>query len=98
STLVRAAAFFVFASAYWALLPLVARTQIAGGAGLYGGLLGAIGAGAVGGAFALPRLKAKLGPDRLVVAGTVGTAVSLVLFGLAQRPVTALIASVLAGV
>src|SRR3984957_433615 len=58
ATLVRATAFFVFASAYWALLPLVARTQIAGGPALYGILLGAIGAGAVGGAFALPRLKA----------------------------------------
>ena len=33
-----------FASAYWALLPLVARRQIAGGPALYGLLLGAIGA------------------------------------------------------
>ncbi|TPL36013.1 MFS transporter [Mesorhizobium sp. B2-4-6] len=31
ATLIRAAAFFVFASAYWALLPLVARNRIAGG-------------------------------------------------------------------
>src|SRR3954468_23036658 len=43
ATLVRAAAFFLFASAYWALLPLVARTQIAGGPDLYGYLLGTIG-------------------------------------------------------
>jgi MFS family permease len=66
ATLIRAAAFFLFASAYWALLPLVARSQIAGGPDLYGYLLGAIGAAAVGGAFALPWLKARLGPDRLV--------------------------------
>ena len=33
STLVRTVAFFVFASAYWALLPLVARNQIAGSPG-----------------------------------------------------------------
>ena len=51
ATLVRAVGFFLFASAYWALLPLVARNQIAGGPELYGGLLGAIGIGAVGGAF-----------------------------------------------
>ena len=31
ATLMRAAGFFLFASAYWALLPLVARQQIAGG-------------------------------------------------------------------
>jgi hypothetical protein len=61
ATLIRAVAFFFFASAYWALLPLVARDQIAGGAELYGILLGAIGIGAVIGAFALPRMKATLG-------------------------------------
>jgi predicted MFS family arabinose efflux permease len=98
ATLIRGAAFFLFASAYWALLPLVARSQIAGGPDLYGFLLGAIGAGAVGGAFALPWLKAKLGPDLLVAAGSVGTAVAMALFGLARDPATALSASVAAGV
>jgi MFS family permease len=98
ATLARAVGFFLFASAYWALLPLVARSQISGGPKLYGILLGAIGVGAVGGAFALPWLKAKLGPDRVVAAGTVGTAVTLVLFGLAREPVTGLAASVIAGV
>jgi MFS family permease len=97
ATLVRAVAFFLFASAYWALLPLVVRTQIAAGAGVYGLLLGAIGGGAVGGAFLLPRLKARLGADRMVAGGTAGTAVALVLFGLAHEPVTALIASLVAG-
>jgi MFS family permease len=54
ATLIRSAAFFLFASAYWALLPLVARVQIAGGPDLYGFLLGAIGAAAVSAALALP--------------------------------------------
>ena len=98
ATLVRAVAFFLFASAYWALLPLVARSQISGGPELYGILLGAIGAGAVGGAFALPWLKAKFGPDRVVAAGTAGTAATLVLFGLARGPIMGLTASVIAGV
>jgi MFS family permease len=98
ATLIRGAAFFLFASAYWALLPLVARNQIAGGPDLYGFLLGAIGAGAVGGAFALPWLKAKLGPDRLVAAGSIGTAVAMGLFGLARDPATGISASVIAGV
>jgi len=97
ATLIRAMGFFLFASAYWALLPLVARNQIAGGPELYGILLGAIGTGAVGGAFALPWLKAKLGPDRLVAVGTVGTALTLILFGLAREPVMGLAASLVAG-
>jgi predicted MFS family arabinose efflux permease len=97
ATLVRAIAFFLFASAYWALLPLVAHDRLAGGPGLYGVLLGAIGTGAVAGAFLLPWAKAQIGPDLMVVAGTVGTAGALALFGLAQGPAVALIASALAG-
>lgn len=98
ATLIRATGFFVSASAYWALLPLVARNQVAGGPELYGILLGAIGVGAVGGAFVLPRLKALLGPDRLVAAGSIGTAVALLLFGIARSPATAICASVVAGI
>jgi MFS family permease len=98
ATMIRGAAFYLFASAYWALLPLVARRQIAEGADLYGFLLGAIGVGAVAGTFALPWLTAKLGPDRLVAVGTLGTAVAIALFGLAHDPATALSASVIAGV
>ena len=97
ATLMRAVGFFLFGSAYWALLPLVARSRIAGGPELYGILLGAIGAGAVGGAFGLPWLKGALGPDRLVAAGTLGTAVALVLFGLARDTATGLLASFIAG-
>jgi hypothetical protein len=98
ATLLRAVGFFLFASAYWALLPLVARDRIAGGPKLYGILLGVIGASAVGGAFALPRLKRQLGPDRLVAGGAIGTAIALLLFGLARNPATAIAASVLAGI
>jgi MFS family permease len=97
ATLIRAVGFFLFASAYWALLPIVARSQIAGGPALYGLLLGAIGAGAVGGAFFLPRLKAKIGSDRMVRAGTLGTAVTLILYAIAREPVVAATASILAG-
>ncbi len=97
ATMARTAAFFLFASAYWALLPLVARLQLHGGAALYGVLLGAIGLGAIGGAFALPSLKKVLGPDALVAAGTLGTAGALVLFGLARSPGVAAAGSLLAG-
>jgi len=98
ATLIRAAGFFVVASSYWALLPLVARHQIAGGPTIYGLLLGAIGAGAVCAAFVLPFLRRRLGPDRLVAVAVAGTSGALILFGLARRPPIALAASVLAGI
>jgi MFS family permease len=96
--MMRAVGFFLVGSAYWALLPLVARQQIVGGPELYGILLGAIGTGAVIGAFGLPWLKSKLGPDRVVAAGTLGTAVALLLFALARETFIALLASFIAGI
>ena len=97
SSLIRATNFFLFASAYWALLPLVARTQIAGGPTLYGLLLGAIGVSAVSGAFLLRRLRTKLGADRLLSAATLATAVATGLFAIAHDPATAVLASLIAG-
>jgi MFS family permease len=98
ATIIKAVAFFFFASCYWALLPLVARYQIAGSPELYGLLLGAIGVGAVGGAFVLPTAKAALGPDPLAAIGTAGTALSLVLLGVAHDTALGLAACVIAGV
>jgi MFS family permease len=98
ATLIRTAGFSIFASAYWALLPLVARDQVAGGPRLYGLLLGAIGAGAVSGAFTLPLLQRRFGADIPALAGTVGTAIAMAMFALARQPAMALTASFCAGV
>ncbi len=97
ATLIRSAGFFPLASVYWALLPLLVRARISGGPEIYGILLGAIGAGAFCGAFALPAV-ARLGADRVVAGATVGTALALVLFAIAREPATALIACVFAGI
>jgi MFS family permease len=97
ATLIRAVAFFLFGSAYWALLPLIVRQQLGGGPALYGILLGCIGAGAVGGAFLLPSLKQRLGPDNTVAAGTLGTAAALLVFSSLHEPVAVAAASMLAG-
>lgn len=97
ATLARAMGFFLFASSYWALLPVLARTQLRGGATLYGVLLATLGAGAVTGALFLPRLKTRLGADRVVVLGELGTAVALILLALAHGAPLALLACVLAG-
>ncbi|SMO64463.1 MFS transporter [Paracoccus laeviglucosivorans] len=95
--LVRAAAFFLFASAFWAMLPLVARQVLGGGAGLYGTLLASVGVGAVAGALLLPGIRAKLGPDRTVMLGTAGTALVLALIALIPTVATALIGGLIAG-
>jgi len=65
--LVRLAAFLVPASALWALLPLVASERLGLGAGGYGLLLGALGAGAVGGALFLPRLRASVSSNTMLL-------------------------------
>lgn len=72
--LLRAAVFFVFASAAWALLPLVARILLQGGAGFYGILLGSVGAGAILGALVLPRLRRQFSADGLMLLASAVTA------------------------
>lgn len=98
ATVTRAAAFFIFASAFWAMLPLIARDVLAGGPTLYGLLMGAVGAGAVLGALALPVLKARWGADGTVAAGTIGTALVLVLLAVVPVQGVALAAAAVAGV
>jgi MFS family permease len=97
ATLLRAVGFLLFASAYWALLPLVARQQLGGGAELYGVLVTCIGAGAVAGATLLPRLRKRYGSSRLVVLSAVGTAAVLVAFALLREPAVVAAVCVLAG-
>lgn len=81
--LLRAAVFFAFASSVWALLPLVARNLLGGDAGFYGVLLGAVGAGAIGGALVLPRLRAVLDSDRLLLLSAIVTSVVMAVLALA---------------
>jgi MFS family permease len=81
--LLRAAVFFLFASSVWALLPLVARQMLGGSAGFYGILLGAVGAGAIGGALVMPRLRARLDADGMLLLASLLTAA--VMGGLSSR-------------
>jgi MFS family permease len=97
ATLVRTVAFFVFASAYWALLPVVTRAHVVGGPGIYGSLLGAIGVGAICGALVLPRIRRRWQSNTLVACCTVGTAIAMLFFAVSHEPGTSLEASVLAG-
>jgi len=70
AAVLRGIAFFVFASANWALLPLVAKDLENGGPQAFGILVASIGVGAVAGAFALPTVRDKLSRDVLVTAAS----------------------------
>ncbi|WP_148244988.1 MFS transporter [Enterobacter asburiae] len=77
NVLVRTVAFFVFASAGWALLPLVARRELGLGPAGYGVMLACIGLGAIAGAILLPRLRQRLNADRLMVAASLVFALTM---------------------
>ncbi|WP_208247089.1 MFS transporter (plasmid) [Rhizobium sp. T1470] len=81
--LLRAAIFFAFASAVWALLPLVARQLLGGDAGFYGLLLGSVGAGAIGGALVMPRLRQRFDSDGLLLGSALVTALVMAALSLA---------------
>jgi predicted MFS family arabinose efflux permease len=81
--LLRAAVFFLFASAVWALLPLVSRRMLGGTAGFYGVMLGAVGAGAILGALLLPKLRERLNADGLVLTASLLSAGVMGLLSLA---------------
>ena len=81
AAVIRGAGFFLFASASWALLPLIVRNLPDGGPQAFGILVASIGVGAVLGALVLPALREKLSRDLQVVLASVLYA--LVLLGLA---------------
>jgi MFS family permease len=74
AVLVRGALFSVFASALWALLPVVALNRLDLGSGGFGLLMGCVGAGAISGAALLPRMRRRRSLDHLLVAATLGVA------------------------
>ncbi|MGW4380981.1 MFS transporter [Kitasatospora sp. NPDC004531] len=95
--LLRCALFVPGAAALWALLPVVAVQRLGLGSSGYGLLLAAVGAGAVAGAGALPRLSARLrGNGVLALAGAL-TAGALLAVALAGSAWVAGVALVFAG-
>ncbi|WGM30561.1 Enterobactin exporter EntS [Brevundimonas sp. NIBR11] len=95
--LIRATAFGVGASAAPALMPLIARDIVDGGALVYGLLLGAFGVGAVAGAFGRNRLRAFLSNEVIVQASGVALAVGVGVSAISPSVVVTLPALGLAG-
>jgi predicted MFS family arabinose efflux permease len=80
ATMIRTAAVYPFACAYLALLPLIARQQVAHGPEFYGVLLAVISVGAVLGSLLLASMQKRLDTNRVIAVGTCGLAAALVLF------------------
>jgi MFS family permease len=68
--ILRGSTFVLCGSSLWALLPVIARTDLQQGPAGYGLLLGALGIGAVAGAMVLPRLRGKSSTDGVVAVAT----------------------------
>jgi MFS family permease len=98
AAIVRGFGFFLFASAPWALLPLVAKNLVNGGPQAFGLLVASIGVGAVAGAFALPGVRKKLPSDALVAAATLLYAAAIVAVATFSRLLPLCFAMVLSGV
>lgn len=96
--LLRAAIYFAFASAIWAMLPLIARNMLHGTAGFYGILLGAVGVGAIFGALLLPRLRQKLSADGLVLLSALLSAAVMLLLATSPAKWLAVVLMVILGI
>ncbi|HVL77411.1 MAG TPA: MFS transporter [Noviherbaspirillum sp.] len=95
--LARAFFFFALASSVWALLPLVARQLLGGGASFYGILLGAVGMGAIVGAIIMPTLRQRLSADGLLLLAALVTALVMAFLSFAPPQWAAVVSLLMLG-
>jgi MFS family permease len=95
--LLRSGAFTLASAGLLALLPVYAKSQLDLGSGGLGLLYAAFGAGAAGSALLLPRIRARIGVDGVVVTGTAAAAVTLLALAFTRSPVPAALITFVAG-
>lgn len=95
--LLRTVLFIPGGGALWSVLPLVASRSLGLGSGGYGLLLGAVGVGAVGGAFLLPAVRRALGANGTLAAGAVVFAGVLAVLATTRSPWLAVVVLLPAG-
>jgi len=86
TVLLRSTVFFLFGSAVWALLPLVAQRLLGGGPMMYAYLMAAIGVGAVLGALFQDALYARASRNRVIAIGSVWVALALLAMAGVRSP------------
>jgi MFS family permease len=94
---VRNLAFSVCASAFWALLPVIARDQLGLGAGGFGLLSASFGIGAIVGAISIPGLLHRQTMNKVVTSGVQLWAVATLLVALTGITALALVGAFCAG-
>lgn len=98
SLLIRNLNFSVCASALWALLPVIARDQLALGAGGFGLLSAGFGTGAIMGALSMPRQLQTRSLNKVVTSGVLLWAVAILLVSASHNTVTGIVGACCAGV
>jgi MFS family permease len=97
SLMIRNVSFSVCASAFWALLPVIARDQLHLGAGGYGLLSAGFGTGAVAGALAIPGQLKRRSLNAVVTLGIVMWTGAVALLAMTELVAVALAAAVAGG-
>ena len=95
---IRNLAFSLCASAFWALLPVIARDLLGLGAGGFGLLSAGFGSGAVLGAWSIPRLLGRISLNRIVTCGVLGWTVAIGIIAMTRSTPLAIIGACGAGV
>ncbi|HJS88275.1 MAG TPA: MFS transporter [Acetobacteraceae bacterium] len=85
NAMLRCFAFALPASAPWALLPLVVREQLGLGAGMFGLILGLMGAGGVTSGLLMPRLARLMSRGAMVFTATLASCAGMAMLGLARH-------------
>jgi MFS family permease len=85
AAILRACAFFFFASAVWALLPVVVRERLGLGPAVFGLMLAVVGAGAVAAGAVMPAVRTRLARGSLVFWATLLACTAMALLGLATH-------------
>jgi MFS family permease len=98
SLIIRNLNFAVCASAFWALLPVIARDQLGLGAGGFGLLSAGFGTGAVIGALAIPRQLQSRSLNAIVTSGVLLWTLAVVLIALTGITAMAVVGAFCAGV
>ena len=94
---VRNLAFSVCASAFWALLPVIARDQLGLGAGGFGLLSASFGIGAIVGAISIPGQLERQSMNKLVTSGGMLWALAILIVALTVNTGLALVGAALGG-
>ena len=94
---VRNLAFSVCASAFWALLPVIARDQLGLGAGGFGLLSASFGIGAIVGAISIPGQLERQSMNKVVTSGGMLWALAILIVALTVNTGLALVGAALGG-